>query len=243
MGARNRVRSYAIRQEKIPPGENDVKPHAVIIIVAAVAVMIEASPVAAQSPRVAQAGNAGILPSYEIVTIVRSTGLNPLSRPIWRNGKYVLRAIDTRGVERRVVVDAYRGEILSAVPVVRAMGSEYFEADAGRYRSGPRVLPADPLIDDYEVTGSVPRPPRSVPRVITPPNGGISSTRSAAIVPARPPLPRPRPATTPAAMENPALAPVSPHLSASPQDEPKMIGPKERDDATPSAWPPVAPLE
>ncbi|MEA2976499.1 MAG: hypothetical protein QOF19_2019 [Alphaproteobacteria bacterium] len=58
------------------------------------------------------------LPPYEILTIVRSTGLEPLSQPLRRGSTYILRAIDGYGEEVRVMVDARGGEILSVQPVV-----------------------------------------------------------------------------------------------------------------------------
>jgi hypothetical protein len=58
------------------------------------------------------------LPPYEILTIVRSTGLDPLSQPFRRGSTYILRAMDGYGEEVRVMVDARGGEILSVQPVV-----------------------------------------------------------------------------------------------------------------------------
>ena len=57
-------------------------------------------------PRVYDAG----LPPHEIMRIVRSTGLAPLTRPARRGPYYVLLATNRSGGQMRVVVDAYAGE-------------------------------------------------------------------------------------------------------------------------------------
>src|SRR5260370_40042562 len=58
----------------------------------------------------------GALPSDEIVTIVRSTGLEPHGRPVRQGPVYALRAIDPAGEEARVVVDACGGRSVTALP-------------------------------------------------------------------------------------------------------------------------------
>jgi hypothetical protein len=65
-------------------------------------------------PALAQA----VLPAYEVVTIIRSMGLDPLDRPMRRGPNYVLRAVDNYGEEVSVTVDALRGRVLSVRPVV-----------------------------------------------------------------------------------------------------------------------------
>lgn len=102
------------------------------------------------TPANAQMLAADILPPYEIVTIVRSMGLNPLERPRWRHGRYVMAATDRSGREVRVVVDAASGQVIRVVPI-----------EVGYY-SGPRgdgVRP-DPYDPRY---GAPPPPPRPIP--------------------------------------------------------------------------------
>jgi hypothetical protein len=126
-----------------------------------------------------RAATAGALPPYEILTIIRSTGFEPIGRPV-RNGQtYVLRAVDAYDLEVRLVVDARTGRILSA--------AEAPARYAVPYRGAPPYDPSDapvygrifgtPMIDDG--FGPV-RPPASVP-------AGRPQTGAAA------PLPRPRP--------------------------------------------------
>jgi hypothetical protein len=56
------------------------------------------------------------LPPYEIVAIVRSTGLEPVSRPVWRGQVYALHAVDPAGHPVRVTVDSRLGRIMSVTP-------------------------------------------------------------------------------------------------------------------------------
>src|SRR6266487_4293339 len=59
----------------------------------------------------------GALPPHEIVTIVRSTGLEPIGRPVRQGPAYALRAVDPAGEEVRVIVNAYMGRIVKVIPV------------------------------------------------------------------------------------------------------------------------------
>ena len=60
------------------------------------------------------------LPPYEIMSIVRSTGLAPLTRPMRRGPYYVLVAVDRVGRQMRVVVDAQLGDIVNLRPALAA---------------------------------------------------------------------------------------------------------------------------
>ena len=102
------------------------------------------------APANAQMLAADILPPYEVVTIVRSMGLNPLERPRWRHGRYVMAATDRSGREVRVVVDASSGQVIRVVPM-----------DVGYY-DGPRGYGVRP--DPYDPRyGAPPPPPRPIP--------------------------------------------------------------------------------
>ncbi|MBI4367614.1 MAG: hypothetical protein HY543_12430 [Deltaproteobacteria bacterium] len=91
--------------------------------------------VAASSIKRQPVTEADALPAYEIVTTVRSMGLNPISEPVRRGPNYVLQAYDARGVEMRVVADAHFGDILSVVPA-RASNVAF----AQNYQRGPRII-------------------------------------------------------------------------------------------------------
>jgi hypothetical protein len=56
------------------------------------------------------------MPPSDVVVIVQSSGLHPISPPIRRGRVYVLRAMDPSGENVRVVVDAASGRIFSVTP-------------------------------------------------------------------------------------------------------------------------------
>jgi hypothetical protein len=134
------------------------------------------------------------LPPHEVLTSVRSLGLDPVSRPQLRGRVYVLRAFDASQFEKRVMVDARSGEVLAVRDVVNVP---------------PTYTPYNPRYGRYEP----PRPPGMIARATVPPpdpeplldeplfpragrglpNAG-SGQRSAAITP-HTPLPKVRPAS------------------------------------------------
>jgi hypothetical protein len=162
--------------------------------------------------------------------------MQPISRPVWRPGRYVLLARDRYGRTLRVSVDARMGEVISAVPV-----DTYADvAPRGYYAPYPRAygypresypLAARPMPpanvpdlgeseDEYD-DGGLP-PPDAVPQVIPGPRSAApSSSKSAALSPkpeARktPPLPRARPTDMTASIANSANAqPAKPAQPAS----------------------------
>jgi hypothetical protein len=155
------------------------------------------------------------LPPYEIMSIVRSTGLAPLTRPMRRGPYYVLVAVDRVGRQMRVVVDAQLGDIVNLRP---ALAADSYGPEVGRPTGSPGVAAALP-----DTAGAVashpsgdmalpPTPPRSIPNVragVNAPNPAPSPTRVAVAEPALPPpppLPRPRPKV--ALIEAPAPAPA-----------------------------------
>jgi hypothetical protein len=81
------------------------------------------------------------LPAYAIMSIVRSTGLTPLTRPMRRGSNYVLVAIDRSGRQMRLVVDARRGAILNMRPAVAA-APPYYGPYPGPYGAVPSGAPA-----------------------------------------------------------------------------------------------------
>ncbi len=138
------------------------------------------------------------LPAYEIVTIIRSAGLDPLGRPVRRGPAYVLRALDAYGQEVTVAVDARQGRILSVRPVMPVAapygppGQAYvpppysveppyapqpyypgpeFESDDG-YEPIPPGLGGPRVIYAPRAFNDVPRPPARVPS----PKGKSAST-------------------------------------------------------------------
>jgi hypothetical protein len=101
-------------------------------------VLSVASPVLAQT-----AHPAGRVPPEDVLTSIRSMGLDPATRPLLRGRVYALRAFDPSHAEKRVLVDARSGEVLS----VRAVAA-----------AGSAEAPYNPRYGRYEP----PRPPASV---------------------------------------------------------------------------------
>lgn len=180
-----------------------------------------------------------VLPPYEIMSIVRTTGLTPLTRPMRRGPYYVLVAVDRVGRQMRVVVDAQLGDIVNLRP---ALAAASYGPEITRPIGPPGAIPplAGPPADAVgaaAVYGARPNvdtvPPPSPPRPIshpsadlpqrTIPNGHAAGAASPALPPTRlavaepagpppPPLPRPRPklAANEAAAAPPALPAVKP---------------------------------
>jgi len=123
----------------------------------------------------------GALPSHEIMTIVRSTGLEPHGRPVRQGPVYALRAADAAGEEVRVVVDAYDGRIVKVVPL---LGPRY-AMPLMRPPFGPAPRPMA-MIPDDGLDDSTP-----VGRALPPGSPGAAPRDSAALT--KLPLPRPRP--------------------------------------------------
>ena len=136
------------------------------------------------------------LPPHEVITIVRSTGLEPLGRPVRRGPVYTIRAVDpVGGEELRVIVDAQMGHVVRMVPVVMPRGVPVLRPP-GRIAMAP---------DAYGPNTRMPVPGTDGAALdAATPQDGAS--------PAGPPLPRPRPklATADApASAAPAASPAS----------------------------------
>jgi len=135
----------------------------------AIAVLLGLSgmnPLAAEPIRLAQTFAADVIPPYEVSTVISSMGLRPLERPHFRGRYYVLRAIDRRGEEVRVVVDAYAARVVSVTPIDRYSAAEYGRPPVyRRYEAGPPPAPEPPVIEtDPRYVPQEPRSGAPVPR-------------------------------------------------------------------------------
>jgi hypothetical protein len=167
------------------------------MVFTALAVLALSAPAAAQGyPPGAMppaAVSPGVMPPYEILSMLRSTGFEPIGRPIRRGPNYMLRAIDDNDREVNLVVNARSGDILSATPIQTAsrmppgvsMGpyermAPGYVPPAGSRNYGPPV--ADDDDDALPPPGfgyNAPRPPGAVPgplprssNAAPPPRGG-----------------------------------------------------------------------
>jgi hypothetical protein len=144
------------------------------------------------------AGSYAVLPPFEIVTIVRSKGFEPLNRPARQGSLYWVRAADRTGREMHVAVDARAGHVLRVIPSTRIGGM-----------SPPSPIPGGRTVPDGNGPSSRLEPyPESypdpademAPRERSAPLGPTGSpapppTASGRSTSARAPLPRPRPET------------------------------------------------
>lgn len=144
----------------------------------------------------------GQLPPFEVITIVRSMGMDPLGRPVRRGAAYVLRALDRYGQEVTVAVDARQGRVLSVRPVVPVAapygppGQAYTPPPYSvepPYVPEPEYYPGEAEFEpEYE-----PLPPAREPRVIYAPRASHQIPRSAApVLGAKPPVPKAKSAST-----------------------------------------------
>jgi hypothetical protein len=170
------------------------------------------------------------LPPYEIMSIVRSTGLTPLTRPMRRGPYYVLVAVDRVGRQMRVVVDAQLGDIVNLRPAL-AIGSYGPEVGRAVALPGPAAPPPD--------TAQAPTPPRSIPNTravnaappAAPPAARVAVAEPA--LPPPPPLPRPRPKL--ALNDAPAQSPVQAPAQAAAPAPAEAQGPPAPPAAAPAA--------
>ena len=89
------------------------------MIYTALAVLALSTPAAAQGYQPG-AKAPGAMPPYEILTMLRSTGFDPIGQPVRRGPNYVLRAIDDNDREVNLVINARSGDILSVTPIETA---------------------------------------------------------------------------------------------------------------------------
>ena len=202
-------------------------------VVAAVAAAISAAPVKAQPVA------ADLLPAYEVSTIIASMGMRPVGRPAWAHGRYVVAAIDRRGREVNVVLDARDGQVLA----VRPLGRDSFGPPPPGY--GPRPAPYGPMdgrapppdagpggpppmdeeqfYDNDQQQGSLPH--RAPARAAMPPRdlsvtGGVPRAAPAQrkdVAKDQTPMPRPRPAL--AKVNDPSNKPADKPVPTAKPDE------------------------
>jgi hypothetical protein len=155
-----------------------------------------------------------------VVALVRSTGLNPVTRPVRQGSAYVLNAVNPSGREVRVVVDARLGRVVRVVPLgparhaapaAEALPPPYARPPADiAVPDGPgptaRVAGLPSEIDDAEPYGRVADAepygrvaavgPMAIPppsRTSAPSTGPSTNAKPATTQSGPPPLPRPRP--------------------------------------------------
>jgi hypothetical protein len=133
----------------------------------------------------------GGLPPREVVALVRSKGLEPLSRPVRQGPGYTLRAADPAGRLVQVVVDARLGRIVRIVPIARPDAPEALPYPPPPPATAERDVPDG---GNPRVVGAMPYPPDDFEPLEQAPAAMPSIAAPRPIARALPPpLPRPRP--------------------------------------------------
>jgi hypothetical protein len=222
----------AQRQRRHEQGDKAVSIKSAVCTIALAFVSSTAFAQPAPLPPGAVAGLAPVMSVQEIGKILRARGFAPQATPV-RNGEaYQVRAIDRYGRQVRLAIDARYGDILMVRPIAMmapgAYGSRPYGSPPGHY-------------DDEPPTGAI---------GAYPPPPGVAPPRSAALIPAHPPVPRPKPVAKPAAVvPAPAAPAAAPAASAPARSDPAPAAAAPVQPAAPAApsdkdsMPPVAPLE
>jgi len=145
-----------------------------------------------------------LLSSDAINTIVRAAGYFPLTEPRKKGTMYVLRVLDHRDVQMRVVVDARSGAISAVNRIAFQRPDSIVGTVPPPQKTSPNEPPPatatieQPLRDvrpDHappdEIGGSLNNPKEGDLSTSPPPSAMVLGTHS--ILPLAPPLPRPRP--------------------------------------------------
>jgi hypothetical protein len=140
-------------------------------------------------------------------------GLDPATRPMLRGRVYAVRAFDASHAEKRVLVDARSGEVLS----VRAVAD-----------TGPAEAPYNPRYGGYDP----PRPPASV--------GRVAEAHRAEPILDEPLFPRAGRGAPAAAPAQRAAAPTSPPPAPKAQPAPAPAVGTAQDNKAPVATSPVS---
>ncbi len=148
------------------------------------------------------------LPPYEIVALVRSAGLDPVSRPVRQGPVYVLRALNPAGQEVRVIVDARIGRIVKVAAVA--------PTDPGAFAPPESIPSARPLPDANAPGSRIATMPPGSDDDFEPVRPGAGTVARPPVRPATKPLPLPRPRPNEAADAAPKEAAVGTPAATAP---------------------------
>jgi len=165
---------------------------------------------------------APLLPPTEVYAVLRDNGFSPLGVPRLRGLFYSVSAIDRRGDDGRLVIDARDGRI------VRFLPAEHFGGYGdGYYGGAPRPSYGYGPIEPMTRLDNAPRPPASVPKI-------------ASRMPQQVPMPKAAPTRLTDRLDVKPLA-DKPAPAPAPMQQSAAVQAKPAD--TPPAAPPAAVVE
>jgi hypothetical protein len=106
---------------------------------------------------------APLMPPTEVYGVLRENGFSPLGAPRLRGLFYSISAIDRRGDDGRLVIDARDGRIVRFVPADRFGGLGGYGGYGDGYYGGATRPSYGPLEPMTRLEGPPPRPPGAVP--------------------------------------------------------------------------------
>jgi hypothetical protein len=197
--------------------------HLVIVLAAVAGSAAVATPAAAQY----YGAEVDIISPREATEVVRAAGLDPISRPVWRPGRYIVHAIDRYGRELRVIVDARMGDVVRAVPAsgyadIPPRGYEPYPRPEAYPRAEPyphaSMPPAEMEAPEEEFDNAGVPPPGASPHVIPAPRSAAPAPSRSSALPAAPKPQAAKPAAAPIPRARPADAMAS-NSAAEPKTE------------------------
>jgi len=102
-----------------------------------------------------------LLPSTEVYAVLRENGFSPLGIPRLRGSVYTIAAIDRRGDDGRLVIDARDGRIIRFMPAADAYGMAPAVEEPAIGPYGPQSALPRPTV----IRAGPPRPPALIPHV------------------------------------------------------------------------------
>jgi len=194
----------------------------------------------------------GPAPAQDVSEIVQAMGLDPLGAPMRSGPFYVQRAVDDFGRVLRVTVDARRSQVVAveAAGAGRPSNGAYEGRPYRPYPGYTALGPGDELAPPSSIMAPRAQPPHQAaitPNPALPPHSATPlrpAVKSATVMPARPPVPRKRPAVAPqeaaGSVEPVSGSPAAPQ-NALPEKAPANVAPPAKPEG--GSMPPVAPLE
>lgn len=179
-------------------------------------------------PRYGDGYAPSVLPPHEIYAVIREAGFSPLGAPQQRGLVYTVAAIDRRGEDGRMVIDARTGRILRFMPAYQ-MGDRMNQEVVSRY--GPPA--AMPELPQYR------RPPFD-PKAA---NAAGATLPAAAPAPANKQKVASQTATVPLPKAPPAKAVATPAKPVAIEKPPVMDKPIAEKPAEPVATPAPEPVQ